>query len=298
MAIPRPPRRHSRPLGLLAVLAAVIAVAAAILPASAASGAAAPTRAAAPDSAASAPAGRGGNPSAPKPTIVLVHGAFADASGWADVTENLQRKGFPVIAFANPLRSVSGDAEYLRVFLSTIPGPIVVVGHSYGGFVLTNAATGNSNVKALVYIAAYAPAEGETILAANDLGGGHSELGEHIIVRPYPGAPAGDADGYIDPAFFREIFAQDLPARQAAMLAASQRPAAVSLFVSPSGAPAWAAVPSWYLVAKNDHTIPPQAQRVMAARAGATTVEIRSSHLAMMSHPDKVTDLILTAVKG
>jgi pimeloyl-ACP methyl ester carboxylesterase len=287
MANPRFSRRPARRFGLLTLLAAVIALVAAIIPAAAAAGAAAP-----------APTDRGGGPPAAKPTVVLVHGAFADGSGWADVAENLQRKGYPVFAFANPLRSVTGDAEYLRLFLSSITGPVVLVGHSYGGFVLTNAATGNTNVKALVYIAAYAPAEGETILAANALGGGHSDLGEHIVVRPYPGAPSGDADGYIDPAFFREIFAQDLPTRQTAFMAASQRPAAVSLFVSPSGIPAWQTIPSWYLVARNDHTIPPEAQRVMAERAGAKTVEIRSSHVAMISHPDKVTDLILKAVKG
>ena len=288
MTARRPIRRASRRFGLLAALTALLALVAGIIPAAAASGAPAPEAALLAD--------RGGGQ--PRPTIVLVHGAFADASGWNDVTEKLQRKGYPVYAFANPLRSVAGDAEYLRLFLETITGPVVVVGHSYGGFVVTNAATGNPNVKALVYIAAYAPDEGETILAANALGGGHSELGNHIVARPYPGAPPGDADGYIDPAFFRELFAQDLPARQTAVMAASQRPAAVSLFVSPSAAPAWKTIPSWYLVARNDHTIPPEAERFMAARAGAHTVEIRSSHVAMMSHPDKVTDLILAAARS
>ncbi len=290
MTAGRPTRRPSRRFGFLAALAALLALVAGIIPAAAASGAPAPDAASLADR-------RPANGPA-KPTIVLVHGAFADASGWNKVTENLQKKGYPVFAFANPLRSVNGDAEYLRLFLSTISGPVVVVGHSYGGFVITNAATGNPNVKALVYIAAYAPDEGETILAANALGGGHSDLGDHIIVRPYPGAPPGDADGYIDPAFFRELFAQDLPARQAAAMAASQRPAAVSLFVSPSAVPAWKTIPSWYLVARNDHTIPPQAERFMAARAGAHTVEIRSSHVAMMSHPDTVTDLILAAARS
>jgi pimeloyl-ACP methyl ester carboxylesterase len=296
MAVPRPIRRFPRRFGLLAALSALIALVLGIVPAAASETAASETAAsetAAPAALSVADRGTAGT----KPTIVLVHGAFADASGWNDVTENLQEKGYPVYAFANPLRSVSGDAEYLRLFLSTIPGPLVVVGHSYGGFVVTNGATGNPNVKALVYIAAYAPDEGETILAANALGGGHSDLGDHIIVRPYPGAPPGDADGYIDPAFFHDLFAQDLPRRQTAVMAASQRPAAVSLFVSPSGPPAWKTIPSWYLVARNDRTIPPEAERAMAARAGAKTVEIRSSHVAMMSHPDKVTELILAAAR-
>ncbi|MCY1021369.1 alpha/beta fold hydrolase [Pyxidicoccus sp. MSG2] len=230
-----------------------------------------------------------------KPTIVLVHGAFADASGWADVIKRLQRQGYTAYAFSNPLRSIAGDAEYLRYFLSTLTGPIVLVGHSYGGAVITNAATGNPNVKALVYIASYALAEGETISQANALGGGHSELGEHLILRPFPGGGTTDADGYIDPAFFHELFAGDLREKDAAVAAASQRPAAASIFVTPSGPPAWQAIPSWYLVARDDKVIPPEAQRVMARRAGAHTFEIRSSHVAMVSHPAAVTELIVEA---
>ncbi|MCY1041282.1 alpha/beta hydrolase [Corallococcus sp. bb12-1] len=227
-----------------------------------------------------------------KPTVVLVHGAFADASGWAGVIAPLQQQGYTVYAFANPLRSISGDAEYLRSFLSTLTGPIVLVGHSYGGAVITNAATGNPNVKALVYVAAYALDEGETLLAANALGGGQSELGNHLVLRPFPGGGSADADGYIDPAFFRELFAGDLSEVDAAVLAASQRPAATSVFANPSGPPAWKDLPSWYLIASDDHTIPPEAQRVMAQRAGAQAVEIQSSHVAMISHPDVVTELI------
>ncbi|RKG67787.1 alpha/beta hydrolase [Corallococcus sp. CA054B] len=227
-----------------------------------------------------------------KPTVVLVHGAFADASGWAGVIAPLQQQGYTVYAFANPLRSIAGDAEYLRSFLSTLTGPIVLVGHSYGGAVMTNAATGNPNVKALVYVAAYALDEGETLLAANTLGGGQSELGNHLVLRPFPGAGTEDADGYIDPAFFHELFAGDLSEEDAAVLAASQRPAAASIFQSPSGPPAWKDLPSWYLIASDDHTIPPEAQRVMAQRAGSQAVEIESSHVAMISHPDAVTELV------
>ncbi|RYZ42934.1 MAG: alpha/beta hydrolase [Myxococcaceae bacterium] len=227
-----------------------------------------------------------------KPTVVLVHGAFADASGWSGVIAPLQQQGYTVYAFANPLRSISGDAEYLRSFLGTLTGPIVLVGHSYGGAVITNAATGNPNVKALVYVAAYALDEGETLLAANTLGGGQTEIGNHLVLRPFPGSGSTDADGYIDPAFFHEIFASDLSDVDAAVLAASQRPAAASIFQNPSGPPAWKDIPSWYLIASEDRAIPPEAERAMAQRAGSHAVEIQSSHVALISHPDVVTELI------
>ncbi|MBM7503737.1 alpha/beta fold hydrolase [Agromyces aurantiacus] len=234
-------------------------------------------------------------PSEPKPTIVLVHGAFADASGWNDVTERLQKQGYTVLAASNPLRGLHTDAAYVRSILESIEGPIVLVGHSYGGAVITNAATGMANVEALVYVAAYALDEGERLVDANALGGGHTDLADHIVVRPYPGAPEGDADGYIDPAYFRELFAADLPKKQTAVMAASQRPAALQALFTPSGVPAWKAIPSWFVVASQDHTIPPEAERAMAERAGSTTVEIDSSHVVMMSHPGEVTDVILDA---
>lgn len=234
-------------------------------------------------------------PSGVLPTIVIEHGAFADASGFSEVIGRLQQHRFTVYAPANPLRGITQDSDYLRAFLATISGPVVLVAHSYGGAVITNAATGNPNVKALVYVAAYALDQGETVAAANSLGGGTTDLLAHIVTRPYPGAPAGDADGYIDPAYFRQLFAQDVPAATAAEMACSQRPAALSALAEPSGPPAWRTIPSWYLVASNDHTIPPQAERVMASRARAHTVQIASSHAVMVSHPDAVTSLILTA---
>jgi pimeloyl-ACP methyl ester carboxylesterase len=236
-------------------------------------------------------------PVEPKPTVVLVHGAFADSSGWNAVTEKLQKRGYTVLAASNPLRGLASDAEYVKTILATIEGPIVLVGHSYGGAVITYAATGNPNVTSLVYIAAYALEAGERLIDANELGGGHSDLAQHLVIRPYPGAPEGDADGYIDPAFFDELFAADLPPKQVAVMAASQRPAALSALFTPSGEPAWKTIPSWYLVASQDHTIPPEAERAMAERAGSTTIEIDSSHVAMMSHPDVVTDLILQAAE-
>ncbi|HRI97297.1 MAG TPA: alpha/beta hydrolase [Nocardioides sp.] len=229
-----------------------------------------------------------------KPTVVLVHGAFADASGWSAVIRRLQARGYPVLAPANPLRGLTSDSEYLETVLATIPGPIVLVGHSYGGAVITNAAKDNSNVIGLVYIAAFALDEGESVEQASALAGGSNDLLAHIIGRPFGSGPT-DVDAYIDPAYFHELFAQDLPTRLTDVMAVSQRPAALLTLGEPSGPPAWEDIPSWYLVAKNDHTIPPVAERFMAERAGAHTTEIRSSHVAMISHPGVVVSMIRDA---
>lgn len=236
-------------------------------------------------------------PTGPKPTVVLVHGAFADASGWTKVATQLQAEGYPVAAIANPLRGVQHDAAYVRSYLDTIEGPIVLVGHSYGGAVITNAATGDPDVKALVYVAAYALDEGETVQDANVLGGGKPRLGEHLVIRPFPGAAEGDADAYIDPAWFRRLFALDLPKPEAALLAASQRPAALAAFGTPSGAPAWKTIETWYVVAKHDRTIPPAAERFMAERAGARVIEVDSSHVPMISKPKRVLNVIRAAAR-
>jgi len=236
--------------------------------------------------------------SATKPTIVLVHGAFADSSGWDAVAGRLLDAGHRVLAFSNPLRGPLADGAYLRDFLTTVEGPVVLVGHSYGGAVITNAATSNPNVKALVYVAAYAPAEGESVAAANTLGGGHTEVTDHLVLRPFPGAAEGDADAYIDPAHYHRLFAQDLPRDTTRFMAATQRPGALAALVTPSGPPAWKTIPSWYLVARQDRIIPPEAERAMAARAGSTMTEINSSHVAMMSHPAAVVRLIQAAAKG
>jgi pimeloyl-ACP methyl ester carboxylesterase len=230
-----------------------------------------------------------------KPTIVLVHGAFADASGWSPVFDDLTSRGYTVYAPANPLRGVASDGDYIRAFISTLDGPVVLAGHSYGGCVITNASAGAPAVKALVYIAAYAPDEGETLTDAGALGGGSTDLTKHLILRPYPGAPEGDADGYIDPAYFHELFCADVSAELARFMAFGQRGVAVSGLVTPSGVPGWRTIPSWYMVAADDATIPPEAERAMAARAGAHTVEVASSHVAMISHADEVTELIIAA---
>jgi len=245
--------------------------------------------------------------SAVKPTIVFVHGAFADASGFAASIQDLQHAGYPVLAPANPLRGLVNDADSIRAFLSTIAGPIALVGHSHGGAAITNAATGNPNVTALVYIAAYALDKGENVNDANSLGGGHSDLLANVDFRPIPGVipaqpPKGDLDAYIRLGSFRAIFAADVPNATAAVMAATQRSAAVRPWSHPPdhppGPPAWSTIPSWYLVAGKDNAIPPEAERFMAARAHAKTIEIDSSHAAMVSHPRAVTALILAAVRG
>jgi len=235
-------------------------------------------------------------PQGAKPTVVLVHGAFADSSGWEAVANRLMDRGYPVIAFSNPLRDPISDGEYLRAFLTTVEGPVVLVGHSYGGAVITNAATGNPAVRALVYVAAYAPAEGESVAEANYLGGGQATVTDHLVVRPIPGQTE-NADAYIDPAWFGELFAQDLPARTTRFMAATQRPGALAALLTESGPPAWEEIPSWYVVATEDRIIPPEAERAMAERAGSEVVEIESSHVVMMSHPSAVTRLILEAAR-
>ena len=237
-------------------------------------------------------------PKGTKPTVVIVHGAFADASGFDQVIADLQRRGYVVYAPANPLRGLTSDAEYIKTFLGTIAGPIVLVGHSYGGAVITNAATGNANVKALVYLAAYALKEDESAAQANELGDGPAPLlASHLVFRPFPGSGTTDADVTIDPAYFRAVFAADLPRQQTAVMAAAQRPVTGSSLGTPSGAPAWLTIPSWYVVAEHDNAIPPAAERAMAKRARAHTVELDSSHVVMTSHPRVVADLIRTAAR-
>lgn len=233
-----------------------------------------------------------------KPTIVVVHGAFADASGFSASIAALQKDGYTVLAPPNPLRGLASDAANLRAVLGTVDGPVVLVGHSYGGAVITQAAQDAPNVVALVYLAAYALDEGESAGEANALGGGTTELLDHLVLRPYAGAPQGDADGYIDPAWFRRIFAADVPRREAAVMAATQRPAALSaLGAELVGPPAWKKIPSWYVVASADRAIPPQAERAMAQRMGARTRVVHSSHAVMVSHPGLVTSVIEAAAR-
>jgi len=240
-----------------------------------------------------APAG-----AATKPTIVLVHGAFADASGWDGVTERLQDRGYTVLAPPNPLRGVSSDAAYIKSFLAQTPGPIVLVGHSYGGVVITNAATGNPNVKVLVYVAAFAPAQGDTVQALTGLAPGSMLAPAALDIRGYP-LPDGTTgqEASIKPSAFREIFAADLPKKQAAVLAASQRPASLITLGEPSGPPAWANIPSYFLIPTKDNTIGTANLRIMAKRAKAKTVEVKASHCAYVSHPKETAKLIEDAAQ-
>jgi pimeloyl-ACP methyl ester carboxylesterase len=230
-----------------------------------------------------------------KPTVVLVHGAFADASGWNSVIERLSRKGYATVAVANPLRGVKEDAAALEARLATIDGPIVLVGHSYGGTVLSNVRAGNSNIKSLVFIAAFAPAKGE---AAAELAGMYpgSTLGDTLAPVPLPD---GSNDLYIKPELFRQQFAADVPARQAALMAATQRPIRDVALGDKSGAPLWADVPSWFLLADADHNIPWKAQKFMADRADSRhTVTVKgASHAVHVSRPGKVTDIIVRAAR-
>jgi len=235
----------------------------------------------------------------PKPTIVLVHGAFADASGWGGVITRLEERGYTVLAPANPLRGVATDSAYIASVLATITGPIVLVGHSYGGEVITNTATGNPNVKALVYIAAFAPDAGESAGGILAQFPGSMLTPANLILRPFP-QPDGTTgtDAYINPAVFQQAFCADCSDVTAAVMAATQRPGALATLSEPSGVPAWKTIPSWYLVASQDHAIPPAAERFMATRMHARTVQIDSSHAAMVSHPGPVTDLILSAAQA
>ena len=229
-------------------------------------------------------------PSRAKPTVVLVHGAWADASGWRPVIERLQKAGYPVIAPANPLRSLAGDSAYLASILDQTPGPIVLVGHSYGGAVITNAAAGNPRVEALVYISAFIPDVGEDIL---HLGGAGSQVPTSIEFKGVPPFGEQDADIYITQSTFRATFAADLSRDDAAVMAATQRPIAAAAAGSPTTATAWKTIPSWSLISTNDKAIDPAQQRVMSQRANATITEVPTSHVPMLSRPDAVVRMII-----
>lgn len=237
----------------------------------------------------------------PKPTIVLVHGAWADSNGWDAEVTTLTGLGYPVVTIANPLRSLTNDSDYVRARLEQISGPMVLVGHSYGGAVITNAARGVSNVKALVYVAAFAPAEGEslaTMLPADQYPGSHLDGSKlDVVPVPNPAAPSGqDVDLYIKPADFRDIFAGDVSNHEAMLEAATQRPFANTAFIQPSGAPAWATIPSWDLISLDDHAISPAGQMFMAQRMHAHITAVHSAHDIMISHPAAVDQIILRAV--
>ncbi|MET7902988.1 alpha/beta hydrolase [Streptomyces sp. NPDC005355] len=232
---------------------------------------------------------------AAKPTIVLVHGAFADGSCWDAVIHRLQSDGYRVVAPANPLRGLRGDSEYIAGVLKSIRGPIVLAGHSYAGAVISGAAVGNSNVKALVFIAALVPAQGEVLSVLSDKFHG-SELGSAVKSFPYPKPGGGTGtDLYIKPDRFRAVFAAGLPQVTTAVLAATQRPISASAFADKAGPAAWKTIPSWALVARQDKAIAPALQRFEYKRAHSHTIEVNAPHLAMVAQPKAVTDLVLDA---
>jgi len=237
-----------------------------------------------------------------KPTIVLVHGAWADASSWNAVASELQGQGFTVLAPPNLLRRAAIDAPYVASFVAQrTSGPVVLVGHSYGGFVITNAGTGGGDVRALVYVDAFAPEEGET--AFQILGGSGSALDVPdpttvLDIVGYPDAPDGDADAFLKPDTVHTAFAQDLPEADRWLIVAGQRPITLAANTTPSGPAAWKTLPSWAVVGTEDRVIPPDTQRHMASRAGATISEVAGSHVSMVSHPEAAIEAILAAASS
>jgi pimeloyl-ACP methyl ester carboxylesterase len=228
-------------------------------------------------------------------TVVLVHGAFADSSSWSGVIERLQAKGIHLVAAANPLRGISIDASYVAGLIQQIPGPVLAVGHSYGGAVISNAATGASNVVGLVFVAAFAPDEGERLIeitgASKD-----SVLGTALVPQQYPRDGVMATEFTLDPAKARDAFAADLSEAQAALIGAIQRPVSELAFSEPSGAPAWKTLPSWAVVATSDRAAGTDVVRAHAERAGAQITEIDGSHVIMVSHPDVVSEVIESAI--
>jgi pimeloyl-ACP methyl ester carboxylesterase len=222
-----------------------------------------------------------------KPAIVLVHGAFADGSGWRNVIPLLERDGFEVTAVQNHLVSLTDDVATTRRAIDAQRRPTVVVGHSYGGAVITNAASGAANVKALVYVAAFAPDAGEPV------GQLLARFGPSAIV----GAFTPDAAGFVslDRTKFRAVFAADVAEAETRIMAATQKPIAGACFEQPTGTPAWKSIPSWYLLAREDQAIKPELQKFMSQRMGARTTEVASSHVPFISHPDVVAELIQQA---
>jgi pimeloyl-ACP methyl ester carboxylesterase len=233
-----------------------------------------------------------------EPTIVLVHGAFADASSWSGVVELLLQQGHHVVAPANPLRGLATDSAYMASYIRQIEGPVILVGHSYGGAVISNAASAAKNVLGLVFVAAFAPENGETLGGA-EANSKDSVLNSALVQRLYPTGKDGETapEVIVDPAKFHDAFASDVPEKQSAVMAATQRPVAAGAFSEASGPPAWKTIPSWAVVAVGDKAAGADVIRSMAKRAGARTVEIKGSHVIMVSQPQAVTDVILEALQ-
>jgi pimeloyl-ACP methyl ester carboxylesterase len=240
----------------------------------------------------------GGTGTADRPTIVLVHGAFADASSWNGVIPLLQQQGYTAVAPPNPLRGVVFDSDYIASVLGQIDGPVLLVGHSYGGAVITNAATDASNVLGLVYVAAFAPDGGERLGEVTP-DSKDSVLNSVLVPRQYPAGKGTMATEFsIDPAQFRDAFAVDVPEDQTVIMAATQRPISEAAFSDQSGPPAWKTLPSWAVVASGDKAAGADLVLSMAQRAGADITEIEGSHVIMISQPQVVTDVIVKAAQA
>ncbi|WNM38054.1 alpha/beta hydrolase [Micromonospora halotolerans] len=232
-----------------------------------------------------------------RPTVVLVHGAFADSSSWNGVVERLTAAGVAVKAVPNPLRGIDEDAAYVASALQQTPGPVLAVGHSYGGAVITNAASRVDNVVGLVYVAAFAPEDGETLM---DIEGGSKDsvLNSALVPVQYPTASGTETEFLIDPAKFHDAFAADLTEKDATVMAATQRPASSLAFSTPTTNPAWKKFPSWAVVATGDRAAGTDALLRMAERAGATITRVDASHVVMVTQPQAVTDVIMQALDG
>jgi pimeloyl-ACP methyl ester carboxylesterase len=220
--------------------------------------------------------------------IVLVHGTYVDGSSWSKVIPILQNAGHKVIAVQLPLPSLADDIATVKRAIDLVGGPVILVGHSYGGFVITNAGYNNPNVKGLVYIVAFAPEEGQSLTNFVDV----TKLPKGFLVF--------DSGGfvYLNPDMFPQAFAQDVDPAQTKVMAAAQKPFNQSILAEKSGPPAWKQLPTWYQISENDHLIPPDAEKMFAKQMNATTISVNSSHASPVSHPNEVAQLILNATKG
>jgi len=235
----------------------------------------------------------------PKPSVVLVHGAWGDSANWNEVILRLQADGYTVYAPPDPLQGLDYDPAYLRDFLDTISGPVVLVGHSYGGAVITNAATGDAQVKALVYVDGFEPAAGETIGQLVTAQPGTCVVPANLSLVPYPGAPTGAADAYVKQSVFANCMANGLSPAVTGELAATQHPLTTLALNQPSGTPAWLTIPSWAAIGTADHAIPPAELKFMATRAGShITMVPNAPHLSMVSDPAIITKIILEAARA